>query len=225
LLQVAQNISSFSRNITWSPSGNLIAFIGEGVSFKPETVRAINFAFTDGRGTYQLPNSPNFLLSVDWSPDGSRFVYATDREIFSMNIDGTGRRQLTTAIQNPNFSTTDSDPRWSPDGARILFTRLSNGLSDLYVMNADGTGLSRLLNINGTTDGSWSPDGTKVVYAQQNEIYTSDNVGATQRLTNNIYYEFTPDWQPVVVANPTPTPSPTPTFSISYRQSKHNHSD
>ncbi len=45
----------------------------------------------------------------------------------------------------------------------------------------------------------WSPDGAKLAFASLNELYTMniDGSGAATRLTNNIYYDFTPDWQPL----------------------------
>jgi hypothetical protein len=58
-----------------------------------------------------------------------------------------------------------TNPTWSPDGSRIAFTGLSAGVSNLFVVNVDGTGLRRL------TDGraaalhpSWSPDGKSIAY-------------------------------------------------------------
>lgn len=55
-----------------------------------------------------------------WSPDGRRIVFTStrdgNREIYSVNADGTDLRNLT------NHSDSDYDPSWSPDGRRIAFT-------------------------------------------------------------------------------------------------------
>ena len=217
LLKVAENLAASTQRITWSPGGAHLAFIGNGQSNQPETQQVIFVAHTDGSGTYRLPNSPTLLKAVDWSPDGSKFVYATDRELFLMNADGSSQTQLTTIQQTPDGPTADSHPRWSPDGSKIMFTRSSNNNRDLYSINSDGSGFTRLLNINQTAEGSWSPDGTKVVFSQANEIFTIDAIGAKRRLTDNIYYDFSPDWQPIENSNPTPTPTPGPFFTISGR--------
>lgn len=217
ILKIAENVSDFNRGFTWSPNGSQIAFIGKGQSNQLETIRTVYITNTDGSGTYRLPNSPTFLASVDWSPDGSKFVYATDREIFLMNADGTGQTQLTTIQPTPDGATTDSDPHWSPDGTKILLTRSTNNSNIVYLMNADGSGLTRLFNF-GARRGAWSADGLAVVFEQGNEICTVNLDGTNFNcLTNNIYYDFTPNWQRLPNPNPTPTPTPAPSYSLSGR--------
>jgi Tol biopolymer transport system component len=96
-----------------------------------------------------------------------------DAEIFSINPDGTARTQLTSNVVE------DSQPAWSPDGARIVFQRvifdepLSRG--EIWVMNADGTGQTRLTQGNGgpdetnsfDTDPAFSGDGTRIVFTRE----------------------------------------------------------
>jgi hypothetical protein len=68
-----------------------------------------------------------------------------DAEIFTMNGDGTGLRQLTF---NDAF---DAEPAWSPDRRRIVFTTgLLGGNFELYSMRTDGTNLTRLTNDPGS---------------------------------------------------------------------------
>lgn len=77
----------------------------------------------------------------------------------------------------------DSAPKWSPDGRRIVFesnrTDPERGLYTIYVMNADGSGLSQLTKAG--TDAEhphWSPDGKRIVYVQGqlNYEYSGDVV-------------------------------------------------
>jgi hypothetical protein len=65
-----------------------------------------------------------------------------------MNVDGTAQTRLT------NNSVADTAPAWSPDGTRILFTSLRDGPTSpaLYVMNADGSGQTR---VTAGSDGVW----------------------------------------------------------------------
>ncbi len=89
-----------------------------------------------------------------WLPDGSQIVFHSRRtgnlDIFVINADGTGVRQLTSTPTHEFF------PVWSPDGTQITFTgnTLDPSNFDVYVMNADGSGITRLtFNEPGVFDG------------------------------------------------------------------------
>ena len=118
---------------------------------------------------------------VVWSPDGTRIAFArkpdwcSDRggtrpcagshsDIYVMNADGSGTRQLThNALQN-------AEPAWSPDGRRIAFVSRRDGNAEIYVMNADGSG-KRNLTRNPAKDvrPSWSPDGRKIAFVSDRD--------------------------------------------------------
>ncbi len=52
----------------------------------------------------------------------------------------------------------DSDPAWSPDGTKIAFSTSRDGNFEIYVMNADGTGPTRLTNDPANDRfAAWSP--------------------------------------------------------------------
>jgi TolB protein len=57
-----------------------------------------------------------------------------------MNADGSSVTRVT------DTSGSDSSPVWSPDGTRIAFESFREGKSEVYVVNADGSGLTRLTN-------------------------------------------------------------------------------
>lgn len=81
---------------------------------------------------------------------------------------------------------TDHDPRWSPDGSQIAFYSNRAGNFDVYVANADGTGLRRLTE-DPATDGApaWSPDGKLISFPSDREddreIYTVSSDGSDLR--------------------------------------------
>src|SRR4030042_3078823 len=67
-------------------------------------------------------------------------------------------RSPTAAATGEAGTGSDSSPAWSPDGSRIAFRSIfPDGNSEIYVMNADGSGRTRLTN-NPTLDSSppWS---------------------------------------------------------------------
>jgi hypothetical protein len=59
-------------------------------------------------------------------------------------------------------------PAWSPDGQKIVFTDAKRN-QDIYVMNTDGSGVTRITNNPcevSDSSPSWSPDGTKIAFAR-----------------------------------------------------------
>jgi dipeptidyl aminopeptidase/acylaminoacyl peptidase len=93
-----------------------------------------------------------------------------------MDADGTDQVALT----QPAF---DVDPDWSPDGLKIAFERGDGNQHEVYVMNADGSGLTNLTNTNLANDlgPSWSPDGQKIAFSSTrtggNHIFVMDDDG------------------------------------------------
>src|SRR5690606_17936423 len=57
-------------------------------------------------------------------------------------------------------------PSWSPDGKQLVFTGYDGGLSDLFIINADGSNLRRLTNDRfADLHPVWSPDGRTIAFA------------------------------------------------------------
>ena len=103
-----------------------------------------------------------------WSPKGDRFAYVKEHngrdEIWVHNIREGGERPLITAAdfrQGPTDRVTE--PRYSPDGQRLAFTRVSEGVFSLWVMNAAG-GPPVPLGVEGELVPVWSPDGGWIAY-------------------------------------------------------------
>lgn len=91
---------------------------------------------------------------------------------------------------------------YSPDGLRIAFESSRDENSEVYVMNADGTGQSRL-TVGSADNGRprWSPDGSRIVFASfrdgNNEVYSMNTDGTgVQRLTNSPGDDHAPAWSP-----------------------------
>ena len=98
------------------------------------------------------------------SPDRTRVAYGVEdgeaMDIFVTEIATGATSTLTEGGRN-------SEPAWSPDGARIVFVSSRGGATDLYTMNADGTRERRLLEAPGLAESSpsWSPDGSTIIFA------------------------------------------------------------
>lgn len=86
----------------------------------------------------------------------------------------------------------DEQPRWSPDGRRVAFKSNRGGSYNLYVMNADGSHVTRLTNHGANDhDPTWLPDGQSMVFSSErdrgigrNDLYRLWlNDGRVERLT------------------------------------------
>ena len=145
----------------WSPDGKKIAVLRSG------DIYVMN---SDGSEQRNLTRNAASDSDAAWSPDGKKIAYTRERgdnkEVYIMDADGTGQRNLTRTAAR------DEDPAWSPDGRRIAFARKVpwgprgvGGQSEIFVMNADGSGQRRLTrNLSGDFHPAWSPDGRKIVF-------------------------------------------------------------
>jgi hypothetical protein len=118
----------------------------------------------DGSNPVRLSDGTANEAHGEWSPDGTRIVYSSDRsgdfddhEIWVMNADGTNPIRLT---DSPGIAASIY-PRWSPDGSRIVYAASDDFYYsgwDIYVMNADGSGKLNLTNSPGEEQwSSWGP--------------------------------------------------------------------
>ena len=125
-----------------------------------------------------------------------------DYAIFEMNADGGAQRRLTpresTGASSPARLFFQIEPAWSPDASKIAFSSRRSGTSDIYVMNADGSGTQRLtsgkLNDSHPT---WSPDGTRLAFERDGDIHVM-NAGGTglRRISDPVVEEREPSWSP-----------------------------
>ena len=121
------------------------------------------------------------------APDGKRIAFVHDSDIWEMNGDGTGRKQLTHGGQASSHA-------WMPDGKRVVFTD-PDGISVVD----QGGGVRRLLE--GSSSGyefenaAVSPDGTKLAFYDdsKDELYVGKLDGAGRKAIGD---ESDPAWSP-----------------------------
>lgn len=140
--------------------------------------------------------------TADLFPDVNR---ATNRVVWSQfigptlavvsdTIPPTGAVPLSTGSINERF------PRYSKDGSKIVFVSLRDGHQEVYIMNSDGSGQTRLTNnAEGNGYPAFSPDGSKIVFTSNRdgnaEVYIMNSDGSGQtRLTFTGNSEDFPDF-------------------------------
>jgi Tol biopolymer transport system component len=191
--------ASGSAQTSGSPAAGKIAFVSSRDG-NPE-IYTIN---TDGTDLTRLTNDPAIDEEPAWSPDGQRIAFVRNYELYVMNADGSG------VVRRTFSSCCTENPSWSPDGTKIVYSTLSNGSGNLWVVspNAGGPGPTLLFEERGwDAQPSWSPDGTRLALVSDSNAYDfvwdiflinadgSGFTGLTGDIFDNLDY-LGPSWSP-----------------------------
>lgn len=114
--------------------------------------------FTTAEGTW---------ISLDVSPDGRSIVFELLGDLYTLPIGGGAATRITSG---PGY---DTQPRYSPDGARLVFVSDRNGSENLWTANADGSQpriMSRTERTNFVSP-TWTPDGQYVITTRAGQLW------------------------------------------------------
>ena len=168
---------------------------------------------TFGRPLAQSRKGTRINVAPALSPDGSRFVFFSERGLFSIEMyladAETGRvlRKITETAVDPHFESLlflSSTGAWAPDGRRFAFGAIRKGQPVLAVVDVETgkrvrerrfPGLGEILNPN------WSPDGRRVAFSAVvgglSDLFLYDLEADTLvRLTNDPFADLQPAWSP-----------------------------
>jgi TolB protein len=98
--------------------------------------------------------------------------------------------------------TCGTEPAWRPDGNAIAYSCAEGGTSDIYLVNADGTGAVNVTNTPGEFEEhpSWSPDGSKIVFEANNTgggLFISNADGSNRTQLTTVSTDEYAAWSPV----------------------------
>jgi len=116
-----------------------------------------------------LETSEGTWMSLDVSPDGKTIVFELLGDLYTMPITGGAAMRITSG---PSF---DSQPRWSPDGKRIVFLSDRSGAENVWLCDPDGSHSKALTkgtnNLYASPD--WTPDGNYIVVSRTSGVLGS----------------------------------------------------
>ena len=174
---------------SWSADGSWIVFAREGALYRVPAAGGTATRVGKGLGAAADPA---------YSPDGKRIAYDYRRpgysikEIYVMNADGTGIRQIT------DLKNVSTSPAWSPDGETLAFQSAGSGTtSDIYAVPAAGGTPKRVAT--STVDAiqpTWTPDGAGITFSRDGAIVTVED-GKENELTSGENNDSAPAWRPV----------------------------
>ncbi len=150
---------------------------------------------------------------IGWSPDGTMLVFATkagEKDVIHITaVEEAGYDKKLKPDMDAIFS-----PVFSPDGSKILFSGLKDGMLDLYTIEIK-TGFVKRLTHDYFDEASarFSPDGSKIVFASDRmdkpykitidmmqgnyDIFTMNADGSdVTRITSDPYNDMSPSWSP-----------------------------
>ncbi len=210
VIQVTRHVAD-DMNPAWSRDGRYLFFS----SARLNTLSIWKTKIKGGRGLNQISlreNVNDFDPSI--SPKANKIVFSSSKSYPSINNFFGAIR----APKDPTLWTSDLggyrvvqigsgwNPKWSPDGKRILFHAKTGDNYDIWVIDADGTNLTQLTTDSADDiDACWSPDGKKIAFSSNREgtlgvaknfdiwVIDLEGVGTTQ-LTFNPGNDGAPFW-------------------------------
>ncbi len=152
-------------------------------------------------------------IGPELSPDGSRLIYFSERDMFSIDLfvadarTGEVIKKITntaTSAHYDSLSFLTSAGSWDPAGKRFVFPAISKGDATLNIIDVERGRTEREIKVkeaNEIVNPAWSPDGKQIVFSGLiggfTDLFVYDLEKDTERrLTSDAYAEMDPAWSP-----------------------------
>jgi len=183
-------IADWATEVDFSADGKKVTYYSWDA--EPPGVFWMN---ADGSNATRVTRGSNHSYP-SWSPDGQRIVFneivdVGDPNMIIVQANGEGWTGIGKG-EYPDWSSTD----------RIVYHACVSGQCGLWIMNSDGSGVTRLTSGEKDSQPAWSPDGSRLAYISEVSpgnwevfVINADGSGKKQ-LTDNIHSDGLPTWSP-----------------------------
>jgi dipeptidyl aminopeptidase/acylaminoacyl peptidase len=191
-------VPASAREPAWAPDGKTLAYSTE------TSIRRVN---ADGSQRRTLSGRlKGTVWHPVWSRDGMHIAFlrtifrggGSEGEIWVVRPDGTRLRRV--AVDVPFRPGLDPTPfSWAPDGRRLVYVRLANRTTDLWIVRVDGGKPRRVLRTSVSDRAPmWSPDGSRIAFTgkeviRPTRIFVLD---LARRTVEKVAFGLRPRWAP-----------------------------
>jgi Tol biopolymer transport system component len=196
------NPGGFRWGLTISPDRKWVAYTQRLPGSAPAKVMVTTF---NGDEPWTVAASTAVDQTPAWTADG-RLLFISNRrgqgnDLWVTGFDGAPPARIADNVHHPVVS---------PDGTRVAFASPREGEFDVYVMNLDGSGVTRLTsNAFYEAEPSWSPDGSRIAFIAPADppsldVHVMDADGSNRRRVTSSGQRFppTPGWDAVPTWSP-----------------------
>jgi len=156
---------------SWSPDGQEIIYTSYTLSQGGEDADIWIYSVAE-KSPRQFVKQPGLQSYPRFSPKGDMLIYSSSQTITLLGFEFTAIEGLWKASLRDGEikqlllgNARDTEPAWSPDGRRVVFSSDRSGNPDLWLITSDGKELTQLTNSPAAEMyPKWSPDGLEIVY-------------------------------------------------------------
>ena len=171
LLAALAPVAATPARAVWPGANGMITYVGGVGGFEPD--HQLYVVNADGTGRHRLTDvDGNGIFRPEWSASGNRLLAWVQQNFggpgttVTLNADGTGSTPVSTEAIKAS---------WSPDGSKIVYVALVNGIEQVVTAAVNGTGRAQVASIpTFKWIARWSPTDDRIAFGSSHLSSSSD---------------------------------------------------